>query len=162
LSRKGTPWKGPAGGPAATPEESGPLYAPDFKLSDLSGAEVQLADSAGQVRLIDFWATWCAPCREEIPMLNELLESYGDDGLTILAISDEAPDIIEGFLAKHDVRYMNLVGNEELNAEFGVLGLPSAFLVDGEGKIVESFLGPKPKKVLEMRIRELLELPPSG
>jgi thiol-disulfide isomerase/thioredoxin len=134
--------------------------APDFELEDLGGAVVRLSDSSGDVRLIDFWATWCAPCREEIPMLKELHEGYSDNGLTILAISDEDADIVRPFAEKHEIGYTNLVGGEEIFMKYRALGLPTAYLVDGQGKIVETFFGPKPRSVLEKRIRELLELPP--
>ena len=137
-------------------------FAPEFTLMDLEGNEVSLASTAGRVRLIDFWATWCPPCRDEIPMLNELAEAYGDDGLTILAISDESSEVLGKFAEKYEVRYTNLVGTERVSEQYVVLGLPTAFLIDGDGKIVESFLGPKPRKVLEARIRELLDLPPEA
>ena len=128
----------------------------DFTLNDLQGDQVQLSDSAGQVRLIDFWATWCAPCREEVPMLNELQASYGPQGFQILAISDEEADVIRDFVKDHEVEYLNLVGTEEVVEAFGVLGLPAAYLVDGEGRVVESFFGPKPRRVLVEKIESLL------
>ena len=146
---------GDHGGSAAEPG-----VAPEFELRNLDGAVVRLSDSAGQVRLIDFWATWCAPCREEVPMLNELHEGYRDQGLTILAISDEGADIVAPFAEEHGVAYTNLVGGDETFVEYGALGLPTAYLVDGDGRIVETYFGPKPKRVLEKKIRELLDLPP--
>ena len=137
-----------------------PSLAPEFELATLDGTVVRLSDSAGKVRLIDFWATWCAPCREEIPMLNELHEGYRDQGLTILAISDEDADIVGPFAEEYGVNYTNLVGGEDTFVEYGAPALPTAYLLDGEGRIVETYVGPKPKKVLEKKIRELLELPP--
>jgi peroxiredoxin len=137
---------------------SGERLAPDFSLEDLEGKTVSLSDSSGQVRLIDFWATWCAPCREEIPMLNELHGNYADRGLRILAISDESVELIREFVAENGVTYTNLVGTEEVVEEYGALGLPTAYLVDRDGRIVEYFFGPKPRKQLEAKIRELLEL----
>ncbi len=112
--------------------------------------------------MIDFWATWCPPCRDEIPMLNELADTYGDDGLTILAISDESSEVLGKFAEEYQVRYTNLVDTEGVYERYVVLGLPTAFLIDGEGRIVKSFLGPKPRKVLEAKIREMLELPPEA
>jgi peroxiredoxin len=135
--------------------------APDFALEALDGSTVRLSDLAGQVRLIDFWATWCVPCREEIPMFMELLENYGPQGFTILAISDENSSIVRDFVESNAIPYPNLIDSGEVSEKYGVLALPSAFLVDREGKIVESFMGPKPRKVLEAKIRELLEAPPS-
>ena len=135
--------------------------APDFTLQDLDGTAVRFSDTAGQVRLVDFWATWCKPCIEEIPMFKELHEEYGDRGFTMIAVSygDESPELIRGVVEKFEIPYLNLVGDDLMAEEFGhILGLPTAFLVDGEGRIVERYLGPKPRKVLEARIRELLGL----
>ncbi len=143
---------------AAEPEAK---LAPDFAVQSMDGEEFRLSDSAGQIRLIDFWATWCAPCREEIPMLNELQASYGDQGFRILAISDEAQDVVRDFLAEHDVQYTNLIGTEELSEAYGVLGLPAAYLVDREGRVVKSFLGPKPRRILVEKIEALLRAAPS-
>jgi len=162
-----------AGGPpAAAPAEAEETVAgttdedlaPDFALEDLEGNTVSLADSQGQVRLLDFWATWCAPCREEIPMLNELHETYRSDGLLIVAISDvnEDASVVQPFVDDHGVLYPNLVGSEQVAMDYEVLGLPTAFLIDGDGRIVETFFGPKPRRILEKRIRELLELPPAA
>jgi len=134
--------------------------APDFELADLAGETVRLSDSSGTLRLIDFWATWCAPCREEIPMLKELHEEYREAGLTILAISDEDADIVRPFAEKHGIPYTNLVQGDEVFTKYGALGLPTAYLVDADGRIVEEYFGPKPHAVLDGRIRELLELPP--
>ncbi|HKQ60560.1 MAG TPA: TlpA disulfide reductase family protein [Candidatus Polarisedimenticolaceae bacterium] len=152
----------PSSSQEPAPTVATPQVAPDFTLQNLEGAQVRLSDSAGRVRLIDFWATWCAPCREEIPMLRELYQAYGDQGLTILAISDEDREVLRAFVQAQGIPYPNLIGNDELGEQYGVLGLPMAFLVDREGKIVESFLGPKPRKPLETRIRELLGLPPAA
>jgi len=135
--------------------------APDFVLPTLDGASVSLGETAGQVRLIDFWATWCVPCREEIPMLNELQATYGDRGFRVLGISDEEAGLIRDFVKENGVEYTNLVGTEEVTEAYGVLGLPAAYLLDREGRVVDSFLGPKPKKVLIEKIETLLEAGPA-
>ena len=88
------------------------------------------------------------------------VKTYREQGLTILAISDENTAVIRKFVTAHEIPYPNLVGNDELSLQYGVYGLPKAVLVDGEGRIVESFMGPKPRKILEAKIRELLELEP--
>lgn len=152
---------GPRGG-GADAAEGGARMAPPFELTDLEGQTISLADSDGQVRLVDFWATWCAPCREEIPMFNELQEAYGDKGFTILAVSDEGPDVQRPFAEEYGLRYTSLVGTEQIGADYGVLSLPTAYLIDREGRIVDHFIGPKPRRMLERKIRELLDLPPSG
>ncbi len=133
-----------------------PRVAPAFTLPRVGGGEVSLADSAGRVRLVDFWTTWCPPCREEIPMLNELQLAYGERGFDILAISPEEADILEEFMAENPVEYTSLVGTEELVHEYGAMGYPTAFLIDGDGYVVDLFFGPKPRSVLEKKIEELL------
>jgi thiol-disulfide isomerase/thioredoxin len=142
-------------------EEAGERLAPEFEMTDLEGRSVRLSDSHGKVRLIDFWATWCPPCRDEIPMLNALHEAYGGQGLEIIAVTDESVELMQSFLEEHEMKYANLIGTADDAMNYGVMGLPTAFLVDAEGRIVDDFFGPKPKSVLEKKIRELLELPPA-
>ena len=132
--------------------------APDFEHVDLEGNSVRLSALRGKTVVIDFWATWCPPCVEEVPMLKELHEIYGEQGLEILAISDESAEVVQTFVEENEVPYPNLIGTDEVSSEYRVLGLPTAYLIDGEGNIVEFFAGPKPRRVLEKKIRELLEL----
>jgi peroxiredoxin len=143
--------------PSAVGEGVDEARAPDFELVAVDGRTIRLSDSAGKVRLLDFWATWCAPCREEIPMLNDLHDAYASAGLEIFAISDEGDDVIREFVKDYEIRYTNLLGTVEVSEEYGVLGLPTAYLVDSEGRIVESFVGPKPRKVLTEKILALLD-----
>ena len=135
--------------------------APDFTVQSLDGGEFRLSETNGKIRLIDFWATWCAPCREEVPMLNQLQADYGDQGLLVLAITDEESEIVRDFVEEHGVEYTNLIGTTEVAEAYGVLGLPAAYLVDAEGRLVKTFLGPKPRRVLVEQIEALLENSPS-
>lgn len=139
--------------------------APDFSLPDLRGKTVSLSESGGRVRLVDFWATWCAPCREAIPDLKDLHRKYGDKGLTILAISmdDDATKVLPAFVEKWEIPYTNLIGNDQVAESFGgVFGLPTTFLVDRKGTIVETWFGGTPRDVLEKRIRTVLGLDAAG
>lgn len=152
-------------GGAAPDAEPREIIAPAFTLFDLEGNAVSLADFRGEVLLIDFWATWCAPCKEEIPMMNELQHSYGDAGFRILAISDESAEIVRDFVEVKPMNYTNLVGPDEyedIATQYGVFSLPTAFLVDGEGRVVQDFRGTKSRKALEGKIRELLGMEPLG
>ena len=90
-------------------------------------------------------------------MFKELYETYGPQGFTILAIAEEDAEAIREFVSSHGIEYPNLVDPGEVSEAYDVPALPSAYLVDREGNIVESFVGPKPRKVLEKKIVELLE-----
>ncbi len=134
--------------------------APDFALEDITGKVVRLSDFDGQVRLVDFWATWCAPCREEIPTFNELQEKYGSKGFKLLAVAmdDDPAKVVPPFVDAYDVGYTVLLGKEEIAEAFGpIVGYPTAFLVDRQGRIVDSWVGVVPRKILEDSIRSLLE-----
>lgn len=149
----------PAGADQAAVDSQ--TLAPEFTLSTPDGKQVSLSDSAGKVRLLDFWATWCAPCREEIPFLNQLQAKYGERGFEVIAISDEAGDVIAEFMAEHDVKYTNLIGNDDVSEAYQVLGLPAAYLLDAEGRVVSTFMGPKPEGLLERKIDDLLAARPA-
>ena len=131
--------------------------APEFTLPKVGGGDVSLADGMGNIRLVDFWATWCAPCREEIPMLNELQAAYGDRGFEILAITSEDESLVTEFLEEHGVQYTNLLApDDNLAEEYGAVGLPTGFLIDREGRVYDVFFGAKPRSVLIKKIEELL------
>lgn len=157
----------PTGGGAPAPGSGakGERYAPDFALEDVHGKLVRLSDSTGRVRLVDFWATWCPPCLEEIPDFKELHATYADKGLTIIAIAmdDEGHGVVKPFVEKWKIPYTNVIGDEDVAGAFGgVVGLPTAFLVDRDGKVVATFVGGTPKKAFEKKIREMLGLEPTG
>ncbi len=132
---------------------------PDFELTGVDGKIFRLADTKGTVRLVDFWATWCAPCVEEIPMFKDLHALYGPKGLTLvgIAMDDEGLSKVKPFVDELKLPYPTLIGNESVATSFGgIVGFPSAFLVDREGRIVESWVGAVPRAVLEKRIQSLL------
>ncbi len=119
---------------------------PDFVLSDLNGVPRPISDWSGQPILINFWATWCAPCRREMPLLQKLHEESGNNGLQVIGVAiDHAPDV-SAFTMETGITYPILVGQEdaiEVTDGFGLdfLGLPFTVLVDQDGQILKIQLG---------------------
>jgi thiol-disulfide isomerase/thioredoxin len=117
----------------------------DFSLPDLQGAKVSLSDFRGKVVLVEFWATWCPPCRESIPELTTLSAKYADRGLVLLAISvDKGGDVaatVSSFAREHGVTYPVLLDDGKVNTRFGVTSIPALFLIDKNGALVKQFTG---------------------
>jgi len=136
--------------------------APEFALQDLDGQTVHIADFSGKVVILDFWATWCPPCRKELPDFIAMQSKYGDKGFTVVGLSVDAG-------GAHDVRtyaqenkvnfnYPILIANEQTaNAYGGVVGIPTTFVIDRKGYIVKRFVGYTPASEFEETIRPLLQ-----
>jgi peroxiredoxin len=109
----------------------------DFTLTDLQGKNWQLASLHGKVVLVNFWATWCPPCRKEMPDLDALYQRFADQGFVILAISDEEQAKVAPFIAEHKITYPVLLDpGRKVNDLFQVQGIPKSFVYDREGKLV--------------------------
>lgn len=134
--------------------------APDFALSQVQGEELRLSSYRGKVVLLDFWATWCDPCREEIPHFVELQKRYGDEGLQIIGISmDDSPDPVGPFYQKFHMNYPVVMGNAKTGELYGgVLGLPIAFLIGRDGRIYAKHIGATDAAVFEKEIKALLSV----
>jgi peroxiredoxin len=110
--------------------------APDFTLTDIAGKEHKLSDYKGKNVLLVFWATWCGPCRVEIPHLIELRETIGPDKLAMLAISNEQASLVKSFLEQTKINYTVLLDRGNLPGPYnGVNAIPSSFFIDSKGKI---------------------------
>jgi peroxiredoxin len=123
---------------ASTPARDDPRQAaPAFTLRDLAGRDVSLASLRGRVVVIDFWATWCAPCVFQIPILNEFWAAHRGDGVEVLGISVdvEGAEVVRSFVEEHGIRYPILLGSEGLARDFGALGFPTLFVVGPDGRI---------------------------
>jgi thiol-disulfide isomerase/thioredoxin len=143
--------------PAAASAQQG-AAAPDFSLIDLSGQPLSLSSYRGKVVLLDFWATWCVPCREEIPHLIDLQNKYGNQGLQIVGVSmDDSPDPVRDFYQHFKMNYPVVMGDAKTGEQYGgVLGLPIAFVVGPDGKITSKHIGATDISVLEKEVVKLL------
>ena len=136
--------------------KNAPLH---FTLKDMNGADVKLASFKGKVILLNFWATWCGPCKAEIPSLVELQHEYADD-LVILGFSvDDTVDKMKPYAAQYKINYPLLVGNgrEDVQEAFGPLfGIPVSVIIGRDGKIAKKHSGIATKAQFEREIKALL------
>ena len=132
--------------------------APEFDVSTIDGKKVALADYRGKVVLLDFWATWCTPCREEIPRFVQLQEKYGQEGFQIIGISmDDTIEPVREFYRQFHMNYPVALGGARLGELYGgILGLPIAFLIGRDGRILSKHIGPTPANVFDHEIATAL------
>jgi thiol-disulfide isomerase/thioredoxin len=135
--------------------------APEFARKDLSGGNLDLASLRGKVVLLDFWATWCAPCQLEMPRFVQWQRQYGPQGFQVIGISmDDDPALVRRLLAKLKLNYPVAMGDEKLGHLYGgVLGLPLTYLIDRDGEVRARFQGEPDLKMIEMRLKALLSKP---
>lgn len=117
----------------------------DDTLQALDGTEVILSDSKGQVVILDFWATWCPPCRNSIPTFIRLHEKYHDRGLVILGIGLDDEDALQKYAKDAGIPYLVLVGNNDIAKAYGVTGIPKTIFVDKKGKVRKTQVGFAPE-----------------
>jgi cytochrome c biogenesis protein CcmG/thiol:disulfide interchange protein DsbE len=133
--------------------------APDFNLPLIDGGQLRLSSYRGKVVLLDFWATWCVPCREETPHFVDLQQKYGGEGLQIIGVSmDDSTDPVRTFYQQFHINYPVVMGTADVGSAYGgVLGLPIAFLIDREGRIYAKHMGATDAAVFEKDIATLLQ-----
>lgn len=127
----------------AEQDSQAPERLPSFTVTDLSGQEISSATLKGKVALIDFWATWCPPCRKEIPHFNKLYAEHLNQGLIVigLALDDKAAEV-RTFMRQTPINYPVVLASTELQRQFGGIEVyPTAFLIDREGRIIKKYLG---------------------
>ena len=133
--------------------------APDFSLSSVDGKTLKLSDFRGKAVLLNFWATWCEPCKVEMPWFVDLQKKYGPNGLQVLgvAMDDASPKDIADFARKMGVNYPIVIGKEAVGDEYGGIPyLPSSFYIDRDGKVVERVFGLVSKSEIEGDIQKAL------
>ncbi len=148
LSLTGCNKKAPDNKPV-TPEAitKGESIAPDFSLANANGGTIKLSDFKGKVVILDFWATWCPPCRKGIPDLIELKNQYGDKIAIIgISVDTDSKEEVVPFIQKMGINYPIAYSSPEVVQSFGGIdAIPTSFVVDKEGKIVDMHVGLVPK-----------------
>jgi thiol-disulfide isomerase/thioredoxin len=131
----------------------------DFTIQDLEGKSVKLSDYKGKVILLNFWATWCGPCKAEIPGFVELQDRYRNDLIVVgYSVDDEAPKA-RAFATEYKMNYPILLGlgREDVQDAYGpIWGIPASFIISRDGKVCKKHLGIAPKAVFEREIKALL------
>jgi peroxiredoxin len=134
--------------------------APEFTLKDANGTTVTLADYKGKVVLLNFWATWCGPCKIEIPWFVEFEQQYKDRGFAVLgvAMDEEGWDIVRPYITEKRVNYRILMGTDQVAQLYGgVESLPTTFMLDREGRIASTHIGLISKGDYKNEITQLLD-----
>jgi thiol-disulfide isomerase/thioredoxin len=133
--------------------------APDFTLTSLNGEEIRLSHLRGKTIFLDFWATWCGPCRESVPHLVSLYKTHRENGFIIIGVSVDKGDagIVRRFAASMDIPYPIVIATGDLEKQYGVTALPTGFLIDREGRIRDKILGFSPSiaKQLDAKVAAL-------
>jgi len=135
--------------------------APDFALKDANGQTVHLSDYRGKVVLLDFWATWCGPCKVEIPWFQEFERQNKDKGFAVLgvAMDDDGWDAVKPFAQERGINYRLVLGNDAVGDQYGVDAMPTTLLIDRDGNIASIHVGLTGKSEFEDGIQELLQAP---
>jgi peroxiredoxin len=141
-----------------TKSEQPKAPAADFTLQDINGEKVMLADYRGKVVLLEFWATWCPPCRASVPGIEKIHKAYKDKGLVVLAVSLDQGDwkSVKAFMKDYGITYTVLKGTDEVASRYHVRTIPRLLILDKEGKIVKRYLGFGADEDLEKDIKAIL------
>src|ERR1700716_4674038 len=148
----------------STPRIAKSTVAPDFSLESLEGKTMRLSDFRGKAVLLNFWATWCGPCKIEMPWFVELQQKYGSQGLQIVgvAMDDASKEDIAKFAKDMGVNYPVLIGKEAVGDSYGgILALPETFFIGRAGKDVDKILGLRGKAEIEDAIKKALNTQPT-
>ena len=136
--------------------------APNFSLKDEDGKTVQLSDYRGKVVLLNFWATWCGPCKIEIPWFVEFERTHKDEGFAVVGISmdEDGWPAVKPFISDAGINYRILMGNDSIAQLYGgVDSLPTTFIIDREGRIHAKYLGATDVSVIDKAVSDLLASP---
>ena len=148
--------------PAETeaPSAAKPAPAPAWTLKNLEGKPVSLSDFKGKVVILDFWATWCPPCRAEIPSFIELQKEYGDQGLAVIGLSldESGAAAVKKFVERAGMNYTVVMADQAVAGAYGgVEAIPTTFVIDRQGRIVARHVGLTSRGEFEKEIKPLLK-----
>lgn len=117
--------------------------APEFRLTDSFGKIASLSAYRGKVVLLDFWATWCGGCKEEIPSFVEISKKYENRGLAVVGVSldEDGWKVLKPFLATHPIAYRIVLGNDAVSKEYAIESMPDTFLIDQQGRVAAAYRG---------------------
>ena len=144
----------------------GAIKAQNFKLNDLDGNTVSLAGLKGKVVLLNFWATWCPPCRVEIPSFIKFQDKYKDRGFAVLGVSldRKSASEVKKFVVDNHINYPIMMGDETVTGNYQEYiddsmrgSIPFTFIIDREGNIVKTYVGSRDEQVFEKDILEVLK-----
>jgi peroxiredoxin len=136
--------------------------APEFTLKDANGRTVHLSDYKGKVVLLDFWATWCGPCKIEIPWFMEFEQQLKDRGFAVVGVSmdEDGWNVVKPYVEQYKINYRILLGNDQVGEIYGgVESLPTTFIIDRQGKIASVHIGLSGKDEFKNAITQLLDTP---
>ena len=135
--------------------------APDFALKDSSGSTVSLKNYRGKIVLLDFWATWCHGCKQEIPWFSEFERKYAAKGLAVVGASmdEDGWKVVKPFLETAKIPYRIILGDQPMAKKYGIETMPDTFLIDRQGRIAATYVGLVDKDNVETNIRTMLSQP---
>ena len=143
--------------PAYAGDKSVP--APEWQLQDLNGKAVKLSDYRGKVVILNFWATWCAPCKAELPSFIELQKKYENKGMTFIGLSaDQEPKVVPPFIKAKGINYPVLIATPAVISAYEAQALPTTYLIDSKGNIIDKHVGAWPEDALEVSLKQALGL----
>tara|TARA_B100000029_G_C17602904_1_gene966383 strand:- start:875 stop:1426 length:552 start_codon:yes stop_codon:yes gene_type:complete len=139
-------------------EKSSKLKAPDFTLTDTEGNKVSLSDYKGNIIIINFWATWCGPCKFEIPDLIDLYKKYNGDVVVLgISLDYDGPTVVPQFADQYGINYPVLYGDSKIVSTYGnVTGIPTTFIIDRDLNLYRRYVGYRPSTVFEEDIKDLI------